>query len=246
MHLIEKIQPQVHCGDFKYGDINWKTWTTPYNGYSDETIFVEALRDSYLLQHVERPTRKRGSNGPSPLDLVITDVAMHVSDLWHLSQLGKNDHGLITFNFHAYLDFAKPKDRHTYTNGVSTTRNGLRNTNWSKEFVESGNEKSVEELWGLLKSKLTELRNRLVLSGRPLLEKKGSFPRDKDTREAIKKTSFMDSIQKSKREFVLRKGKRAFERGIARESKTNPKMFWYAIMRKQKTESCTLQILIII
>ena len=115
---------------------------------------------------------------------------MQVSDLCHLSPLGKSDHDIIIFNFHADRDFAKTKYRYTYTNGeYDVTRNELHSTNRSKGFVESGSEKSVEELWGLLKSKLTELRNRFVpkmsISGRPSWENKGSFHLGKDRREAI-------------------------------------------------------------
>ena len=77
---------------------------------------------------------------------------MQVSGLCHLSPLGKSDHDIIVFNFHAYIDFAKPKDRYIYANGqYDDMRNELRSTNWSKEFVESGSEKGVEELWGLFK-----------------------------------------------------------------------------------------------
>ena len=36
---------------------------------------------------------------------------------------------------------------------------------------------------------------------------------------------------------ILRKAKRAFERGIARESKMNPKMFCYHVRRELKTKS---------
>ena len=41
-------------GDFNYKGINWKNWNTPgLSETSEEFIFVEALRDSYLFQHVK-------------------------------------------------------------------------------------------------------------------------------------------------------------------------------------------------
>ena len=44
--------------------------------HSTEAKFIEAVRDSYLYQYVEHPTRRRGNDDPSRLDLLFTDEAM--------------------------------------------------------------------------------------------------------------------------------------------------------------------------
>ena len=54
-----------------------------------EVVFLEAVRDSYLYQHVEHATRKRGNDDPSLIDLIFTDEEMQVSDVSHHSPLGK-------------------------------------------------------------------------------------------------------------------------------------------------------------
>ena len=59
-------------GDFNYKDINWHQWSTSHPEDSNEERFTEALRDSFLYQHVLEPTRKRGSDEPSTLDLILT------------------------------------------------------------------------------------------------------------------------------------------------------------------------------
>ena len=43
-------------GDFNYGDINWKSGTTPSELTNPATAFRETLRDMYLYQHVNEPT----------------------------------------------------------------------------------------------------------------------------------------------------------------------------------------------
>ena len=40
--------------------------------YDKEFKFIEKLRDCYLVQHLTEPTRGRGTNEPSLLDLVLT------------------------------------------------------------------------------------------------------------------------------------------------------------------------------
>ena len=62
-----KYAHQVIVGDFNKKDINWNTIMSPcqYDGN-----FIEAVRDSFLTQHIRTPTRGRGTNDPSLLDLI--------------------------------------------------------------------------------------------------------------------------------------------------------------------------------
>ena len=60
-------------GDFNYKEINWVKWNTNKNENSTEEKFLHALRDAYLYQHVEQPTRRRGSDETSVLDLALKD-----------------------------------------------------------------------------------------------------------------------------------------------------------------------------
>ena len=82
---------------------------------SAEIFFLETVQDSYLCQHVEHATHRRGNDAPSLIDLIFTDEEMQVSGVSHHSPLGKSDHSVITFNYHCYLDYAKPTDRYNYT-----------------------------------------------------------------------------------------------------------------------------------
>ena len=120
------------AGDFNYKGINWESWTTKWGKSSEPGGFVEAIRDAFLFQHVLEPTRKRGSDEPSILDLILTNEELQVSSLVHSSPLGKSDHDVILFNYHAYLDETKPKTVRSYGKGdYLKMREKILQENWS-------------------------------------------------------------------------------------------------------------------
>jgi len=56
---------------------------------------VEAVRDGYLCQNVNAPTRGRGSDKPSLLDLVFTRDKEMINSVNHAAPIGKSDHVLL-------------------------------------------------------------------------------------------------------------------------------------------------------
>ena len=139
-------------------------------------------------------------------------------------------------------------------------RNNLVETKWEEEFLTSGNRKTTEDLWMLLKSKLIYLRNQFVPkvkpSGKPCWIDKGSFPIQKSLQEAIhtkkilhrrwmdaktrgdaEAASLVYGKARNKVTAMMRKAKRKHEKEIALKSQTNPKAFWSHIRRKLKTKT---------
>ena len=152
-------------GDFNYRNINWSSWTTSHSVDSTEAKFIEAVRDSYLSQHGEHPTRRRGNDDPSRLDLLFTDEAMQITKLLHHSPLCKSDHDVLTFEFQCYVTYSKPKDKFIFAKGdYDAMRISPINSNWKDEYSELAKDKpeTAEVLWCSLKSKLIELRNQFV------------------------------------------------------------------------------------
>ena len=82
-------------GDFNFRNVNWENWTcsSPNISLADNK-FIDCLQRNLLLQHVNFPTRARGSNSPHILDLIITNEDF-VSNVINLSPLGKSDHSVI-------------------------------------------------------------------------------------------------------------------------------------------------------
>ena len=262
---LKKYTHVCLLGDFNYKSINWGNWTTTGGDESVENEFIETCRDCFLHQHVERPTRRRGEDEPSVLDLIFTNEAMQVSEVVHSSPLGKSDHDVLTFEFHCYVDYSKSKERYMFQKGkYAAMRESLSNSNWIDDYIKMSNEPGVkpEAMWGSLKSKLLDLRNEYVPLGnssdKPTWKNKNSMPIDAKTRNAIKEKershrSWIQSkrIGKSsclalRHQFVkarnhvntlLRKGKRKLEREIALKAKSNPKAFWMHTRRSLKSKT---------
>ena len=86
-----KYEHQVIVGDFNRQDIDWKNVATASDGDAD---FIEAYRGLIQL----KPTRSRGSNQPSMLDLFFSSKAGCVESIEISFPLGKSDHSVIKFN----------------------------------------------------------------------------------------------------------------------------------------------------
>ena len=219
-----------------------------------------SYRDYFLFQHVEEPTRIRGNDNPSLIDLILTNEELQVSDVIHHAPLGKSDHAVITFNYHCYLDFSKPKICYQYHKAdYEAMLNELESSDWKKAFMtERRCDMDPEILWNRLKAKLLELRNKFVptkkiSAGRNCL--KGSFPISEKLQLAIKEKhslhrrwikgkkngngSIREAYTKSRRKVkqLIRKSKRTFEKDLAAGSKENPKQFWKYVRSKLRTKS---------
>ena len=159
---LKKYSHKCFVEDFNYKDINWNSWSTPHVEDSKEAKFLDAIRDSYLHQHLLEPTRRRGTDEPSLIDLLLTDEEMQVSDIEYHPPLGKSDHSVISFTFNCYLDFSKSKERYLYDNGdYFAMSKELKESNWAVHIFED-DKTSVEEIWTKIKKKVTELRDKYV------------------------------------------------------------------------------------
>ena len=243
----KKYSHRCIVGDFNFKHINWSSWSTPHGENSVEEKFIEAARDSYL-QHVEKPTRRRGHDDPSLLDLILTDESMQVSEIAHHAPLGKSDHSVISFDFNCYLDFSKPRENYSFDKGDYVgMRYKLANSNWMKEYMKIDDKSTVEDKWLSLKSMLSELRTTFVpkqkISGKPSWKDKGSFPMDTDTRKAIKSKSkayrtwmaaktnpdrntarLLYLKERNKTKTLLRKSKILFEKGMPNSQKVTQRL----------------------
>ena len=67
---------------FNYSDIDWSIWTTKSeNPDSQKLKCIECIRDSFLYQHITKPTRVRGTDTPNVLDLIFTNEANMVNNM---------------------------------------------------------------------------------------------------------------------------------------------------------------------
>ena len=117
--------------------------------------FIECLREAFLLQMVDNPTRIRLGQTGNILDLVLVNEEQLMSEIEHYSPIGKSDHETVFFNLYIRVDRWNANDE-GYTldlkNGnYAKMRQMLKQTDWSQML-----DSSVEQCWNLIKNKIHE------------------------------------------------------------------------------------------
>ena len=245
-------------GDFNYKDINWENWSTPHLDESDEEKFIKALRDSFLYQHVLEPTRKRGTDKPSTLDLILTGEEAQVSDLEYRAPLGKSDHSVLSFSFNCYLEMKTAGNNFIYDKAdYEAMRRELDASEWQEKFIQKANNTNVEESWKDLKANLLALRNKYVpRKQEEFWKNKGEFPASYELRRLIKhkRRAHRKWIKSRNKEYENKerkrynkirnqvtksivKAKKDYERSICSQSNNNPKIFWKYIRDNLRTKT---------
>lgn len=126
-NLAHRRHEVLIAGDFNLPRIDWSSWTTPTDHTSTEFKFIEYILDCYMHQHITSPTRGRGTDQPSILDLVLTDDVNCLDDIEITSPLGKSDHSMIS------MDLKYVFTRH-HTSKITFQYNRGDNENTKKGF----------------------------------------------------------------------------------------------------------------
>ena len=236
-------------GDFNMPKINWNTWTTPTSAESKEYKLIEHLRDKFLSQLVCKPTRFRGMDIPSILDLVITNKEELVKNIEHHAGIGKSDHCVLEISVEGSSTNTNRsnKDFRNYNKGNYERLQNLLNRDWEGELQDL---QSIEEKWNFFLSKYNEAVDRCTPKGTnrkfyktaldPKVRKKikeknrlhHEFLRTKDENTMRKYRSISNQVRT-----LTRKAERNKEKKIAKDSKKNPKKFWKHVNGKLKHKS---------
>ena len=134
-------------GDFNYPTINWKTWSPGNdNEDSEEYKFIDCLRDNHPSQHITRPTRVRGTDEPSTLDLLITNDEKMIPEIHYLSPLGKSDHATLLFDLACYSVRKSYITKKYYYDKADYTamKRYLQSIDWGKEL---DNTNDINQMW---------------------------------------------------------------------------------------------------
>ena len=108
LKLITKTKPShlLIAGDLNYPDINWDTVGSVKHSQNTWQKFIDAVRDSFLHQHVTQPTRYRHEQNPSTLNNVLTSEVNIIKHINYPQVLGLTDHVCI---FYLKLNVTKPE-----------------------------------------------------------------------------------------------------------------------------------------
>ncbi|XP_066935451.1 uncharacterized protein [Clytia hemisphaerica] len=257
--MNKKYSHKCIVGDFNYKDINWENWSTPHDDTKEDEQFLEALRDSFFYQHVDEPTRARGTDTPSLIDLILTNEESQVSNITYLSPLHKSDHSVLSFTFECYLETECIIENYNYNKADFEAMKGhFENSDWVTGFHQKAGNANVNDCWKMLRDKLFELRNRYVprTKGKHAYGKKGSFAIDQDIQQSLKEKRRLHrkwirsigttSEQRNRAIYAtarnkvtgkIRRERRRLEERICGQAKRSPKKFWKHIRNSMKTKT---------
>lgn len=237
-------------GDFNIGDINWNNYTSISNS-SSSLILLKAIRDNFLTQHIDTPTRARGSDTPHILDLVISNNPF-TKEINHISPIGRSDHVCLEIVCDFDADTIDQVNRLNYSKGDYINLRKFLNVDWSTVLNPQLND--CETMWQIFKDKLSEGENLfvpLVKTFKPT-DKSWKRPINVDLRNDIKeKKRTWNSFIKTRNPAILLKYKRLTnnireqtrniqkieQKNIAHQCKTNPKKFWNYVNSKFKNKN---------
>ncbi len=135
----ESFEHMIIVGDFNYPNVDWDTCTATDREGSDSDQFMECLNDCFLVQHVDQPTRFRGSQRPSILDLILTNEENVIRDMQFLAPLGNSDHCTIVFHYICQQELSKSKTKkYKYDKGnYSAMRDHISSVDWENKLMDS-------------------------------------------------------------------------------------------------------------
>jgi hypothetical protein len=240
-----KINKQtLIVGDFNYKNINWETWRVKDSDKnSTKQNFLNCLQDKLFDQHINEPTRCRGDDIPSLLDLLLTNHDNIVNNVEIISPIANSDHAVITFDLliePTKLKSIKLRKNYNKAN-YGKMREELKKIQWNQVLVGE-----VEEKWNIFKYKLSQVvdnhlplqqihngvhKLNLSVQVRKMVKKKhGLWKKYMRTKAGQDYREFCKTRNKVKN--LVKKARKDREREIARSIKINPKSFWQYIKSK--------------
>ena len=243
------------AGDINYGNIDWAhNYCRSQKEDSKEFLFMESVRDAFFTQHVEGPTRGRGNDTPSTLDLLLTRGDDIVEDLTIESPLGKSDHAVIRAKLVCnFQGMPITKTRFQYDKADFNKMKDLLTLDWKSVLEEDFNTGNVDNMWVIFRNKITEAIDTCVPKRTVTINGKNSNKRgNKLDRKALskikRKNRLWDNYCKTSDGQVYleyckvrnqvrsltRKTEKLLEKSVAQEAKRNPKKFWQFVGNKTK------------
>ncbi|MGL5707139.1 MAG: endonuclease/exonuclease/phosphatase family protein, partial [Aeromonas sp.] len=244
-------QQVVLIGDFNMPEIDWALQEA--HGSRGGELFLSWIQDNGMYQHIASPTRYRGVQVPSLLDLILTTIEEGVHMIEHSTPLGCSDHMVIRCAIRATIGKIPAKLIRSFSKlDVKMLIQQARCLNW----LPVGFASSIEERWRIIKENLQYLQDEFA----PLI------PRRLKKKPQWWKPQARRAIQLRNRKFwkykisgnywewqsykrlrnqavqIQRKLKENFELRLVKRVKTEPKRF-YSYVQSKKAARNTIGVL---
>ena len=243
----------IIAGDFNYKEIDWGNEFAPPNK-EHQSLFINALQDCFLYQHVTEPTRFRPNENPNLLDLIISGEESMIQNLDYLPPLGESDHICISFNVMSGMwETVKeePAERNFYKADFAAVIKELEKYNWTA-VLNSSFAEDYKRFFDILEEimvRYTPLRTPKKKKKNLYMTREAQRVKNKKIRLwkkflATRSTYDRNNFTRCKNSFraLTRKLRRDFEIDISKVVKEKPKLLWsYAKSRiKNKDQISTL------
>lgn len=241
-------------GDFNYPEINWKDCTSPANHEHRASLFLETVRDSFMHQHIHKPTHCRSDQNPTLIDLIFTPEEGMIEKLEHVAPLGKSHHQCLKFVFvgYAFNRNQTKQVKYMFDKGdYKAMSEKLKTSNLSQRL----DGLNIQEAWDLFSSEIDSLSKDFIpvrrFGGRSMKKatkplwlddkalakvkkKREAYKRFIETREGKDYLAYTKARNQAKG--ACRKAVKDHESSIAAMAKKNPKKF-YAYAKSKLTAS---------
>jgi hypothetical protein len=237
-------------GDFNINKITWSPepiLESNFNESSIEVRFTETIRDGFLNQHIDKPTRHRIGQEPTIDDLVFTSGIDDVYDVDIIDSIGNSDHSCIEMKWSIAPSTAfEKKTVYKYDHMDCNLMNQMLDIDWSTQLAN----KTAQEKMDFCQDIITEAVNKCVPTSVYNARSRSIYPKPgwvnaqvreakKEKRQAWNRYRRVPTTKRHE-EYITAKNKanhinettrKAFEKRLAQDCKTNPKAV-YAYSKK--------------
>ena len=128
----------------------------------DDNNFIEAVMDNYLTQHKVTPTRGRGTNEPSLIDLVFSSNAESIESIELHAPLGKSDYSLIKLMYRTEPEDLPKKIVCDFFKADFQKMKEHLNIDWETLFEECGED--IDSVWNKFINKYIDAERECIPS----------------------------------------------------------------------------------
>ena len=248
MRHVRTLSPShlLVTGDFNFPQIDWKREFSNASEAHPSHELLEIMREYFLFQHVQEPTRYRHGDCSNTLDLVFTNEEGMIKNLQYLPGIGKSDHISLQFSLMCHAMRKKdiiPKQNFKRADFVSLNQL-LASVNWN-----SMDQCSAEDAYLFLMKTLNTAMDRYIPKSQKKTNRKNIYMTSsalnlKQKKRALARTyhQTQDIIDlarlnncEQKLRSLTRKLQREHEHALVANIKQNPKSFWRYTGSRMKT-----------
>ena len=169
LSILSKLYDSVNfthlliMGDFNFPTINWDELSCSGGESSVASSFLDAVQDTFLIQHVNDFTRFRHGQQPSLLDLIFTSDPNAIDGVTHLSPLGSSDHVCLFWHLKCFDKLPPARQdvpMYNYRKGDYDSMNEYFNDiQWSEVLSSSS---SIQDNWCVFKQIVQEAMGKYI------------------------------------------------------------------------------------